>query len=66
MNASIEAHQFDTAAHWLSLATPAMQQNPQVLREKERYFLWTGNYQQSADAGREAIKKLPKDRDVVV
>ena len=66
MNAAIEAHQFDTAAHWLSLATSAMQQNPHVLREKERYFLWTGNYQQSADAGREAIKKLPNDRDVVV
>lgn len=66
MNAAIEAHRFDLAGHWLSLATPTMQQTAQVLREKERYLMWIQKYQESADVGREAIKKLPKDRDVVV
>ncbi len=36
------------------------------MREKERYLTWTGKYQESADVGREVIKKLPHDRDVVV
>jgi tetratricopeptide (TPR) repeat protein len=66
MNAGIEGKQFRLAAQWLSRATPEMQQDPQVMREKERYLLWTGKYQESAEVGHEAIKKLPRDRDVVV
>ncbi|MGA9527406.1 MAG: tetratricopeptide repeat protein [Terriglobales bacterium] len=66
INAGIEAHQFELSRQWLARATPEMQANPQFLREKERYLLWTKQYEQSADVGREAIKKLPMDRDVVV
>lgn len=66
MNAAIEAHQYPVAAKWLNRATPAMQQDAQVMREKERYLMWTEKYQESADVGHEAIKKLPRDRDVVV
>ena len=66
MNAAIEAHQFPRAAEWLARATPGMQQEPQILREKERYLAWIGKYQESADVGRHAIEKLPRDRDVVV
>jgi len=66
MNAAIEAHQFPVAAEWLRLANAQMLQDPQVLREKERYLTWTGKYEESAVVGQEAIKKLPHDRDVVV
>ena len=66
MNAAIEAHQFPLAAEWLSRASGEMQQDAQVMREKERYLTWTEKYQESADVGYEAIKKLPRDRDVVV
>jgi len=66
MNAAIEAHQFPVAAQWLGRATPQMLQEPHVMREKERYLSWVGDYQQSADVGRTAIQKLPRDRDVVV
>lgn len=66
MNAAIEAHHFPLAAQWLTRATPEMQQDDYVLREKERYLLWTQKYRESADVGQEAIKKLPNDRDVVV
>lgn len=66
MNAAIEAHKFDLAANWLQGATPEMRQDGPVLRETERYLMWAGKYQESADAGREAIKKRPQDRDVVV
>jgi tetratricopeptide (TPR) repeat protein len=66
MNAAIEAKRFPVAADWLKEATPEMQQQPLVMREKERYLSWIGDYQKSAEVGREAIKKLPGDRDVVV
>ena len=66
MNAAIEAHQFNLAGEWLARASAEMQQDPLVMRETERYLSWTGKYQESADVGREAIKKLPHDRDVVV
>jgi tetratricopeptide (TPR) repeat protein len=39
---------------------------PHILREKERYLSFKGDYQASAQVGREAIKVLPRDRDVVV
>lgn len=66
MNAGIEAHNFDLAGNWLSRATPEMMKEPQVLREKERYLSFKGDYAQSEVVGREAIKYLPRDRDVVV
>lgn len=66
MNAAIEAKHLSLAAEWLARATPAMLQHPMVMREEERYYSWKGDYQKSADIGREAIKKLPHDRDVVV
>lgn len=66
MNAAIEAHQFPLAAEWLGRANGEMLQEPHVMREKERYLSFKGDHQQSAAIGREAIKQLPRDRDVVV
>ena len=66
MNAAIEAHQFPLAGDWLNLASPGMQQNPFIMREKERYLSWTGDYKGSAEVGEQLIKTLPHDRDVVV
>ena len=66
MNAAIEAHQYPVAAQWLNRASGEMQQDAQVMREKERYLRWVGDYKQSAEVGHEAIKKLPADRDVIV
>ncbi len=66
MNAAIEAQKLDLAAVWLDRATSEMRQEPQMLRERERYLSFRGENQQSADVGREAIQVLPRDRDVVV
>lgn len=66
MNVAIETHHLPVAANWLKLATPAMRQDPHVMRQEERYLNWTEKYQESADIGHEVIKKLPDDRDVVV
>ncbi len=66
MNAGIEAHNFKLAGEWLARVDAGMENQPQVLREKERYLSFQGRYQESAQVGREAIKVLPHDRDVVV
>jgi len=66
MNAAIEAHKLDLAGVWAGRATAAMQDEPQVLREEERYLSFKGDYRQSAEIGEKVIKMLPRDRDVVV
>ena len=66
MNAAIEAHNLPVAGSWLGRVANDMRSNPQVLRETERYLSFDGKYQESADAGHEAIVVLPRDRDVVV
>ena len=66
MNAAIEAHTMDVAAVWLDRATPATEEEPLFLREKERYLTFRGEWAQSAAVGRKAIAVLPRDRDVVV
>jgi tetratricopeptide (TPR) repeat protein len=66
INAGIEAHNLALAGKWLSRVTPPMEQEPKVLREKERYLSFEGKYQESESVGLQAIKVLPDDRDVVV
>lgn len=66
MNAAIEAHNLGRAEDWLHRVTDPMANNPQVLREKERYLSFKGDYAGSEAIGEQAIKVLPKDRDVVV
>ena len=66
MNAAIEAHNLDLAGTWLSRVTSESEHEPQILREKERYLSFKGDYQASEEIAREAIKALPRDRDVVV
>ena len=66
MNAAIEAHDIPLAGRWMGRSTPDMAQEPQFLREEERYLTFKGEYQQSAQIAQQAIKALPHDRDVVV
>jgi predicted Zn-dependent protease len=66
MNAAIEAHNLGLAKDWMNRATPGMDSEPQILREKERYLSFAGQYQQSAVVGQQAISVLPQDRDVAV
>lgn len=66
MNAAIEAHNLELAGKWLARSTPDMANEPQFLREEERYLSFKGDYEQSAKIAQQAIKVLPHDRDVVV
>ena len=65
-NASLESHQLRLAKTWLDRAHGAMLQNPNVMREHERYLTWTGNYAESAKLGWQVIQKLPRDREAPV
>ncbi len=61
VNAALEAHDLDLAKQWLDRATGAMNDNPQVMRERQRYLTWTGGYQEAADLGYKVIDRLPRD-----
>ena len=65
-NAGIESKKFDLAKVWLDRADDRINQHPYVMRERERYLTWTGNYLESAKIGYQVIEKLPKDRDAAV
>ncbi len=65
-NVGIESHRFELSKKWLDRANLEMNRNPYVLRERERYLTWVGKYAQSEQVARQAIRMLPKDRDVVV
>lgn len=66
ITAAIEAHDLKLARVWVARVEPSMEREPLVLREEERYFSFKGDYQRSAELGEQAIKLLPRDRDVVV
>jgi tetratricopeptide (TPR) repeat protein len=66
INAGIEAHQLPISKSWLDRATPAQLENPQVMREHERYLTFTGKYAESAQLGYRVIEKLPHDPEAPV
>ena len=66
MNAAIESHDLPLAGIWQQRVSEKMVLVSQVLREEERYFSFMGDSQRSADLGRQAIKLIPHDREVVV
>src|SRR5256885_2214573 len=65
INSALEApgHQIPIAKIWVDRAASnaAINDNPQVMRERQRYLTFTGNYQEAADLGYKVIEKLPND-----
>jgi tetratricopeptide (TPR) repeat protein len=65
INSALEApgHQLPLAKTWVdrAAANSAINDNPQVMRERERYLTFTKNYQEAADLGYKVIEKLPND-----
>ena len=66
VNAAIEANKFELAGLWLRRAAGAMNEDPRMMRERERYLFHTGKYQESAQLGYQALQHLPKDRNASV
>ena len=65
-NAAIEAHELPLAKNWLDRATEAENQNPQVMRERERYLTFIGKYADSAQLGYKVIEKMPRDAEAPI
>ncbi len=57
MNAALEAHNTDQARQWLAHASEVVRQNPQVMREHERYLTMTRKY---CRVGRSGISGDPE------
>jgi len=66
INSAIEGHTLQVAKNWLDRANPGILNNPQVMREHERYLTMTGKYQESARLGYQVIQKLPRDPEAPV
>jgi tetratricopeptide (TPR) repeat protein len=66
INSALEGHQLPTARNWLERAKGPIAENPQVMREHERYLTMTGKYPESAELGYKVIQKLPKDPEAPV
>jgi tetratricopeptide (TPR) repeat protein len=65
-NAALEAHDLDLAKQWLDRSHDAMNNNAQVMRERERYLTWKGQYQEAADLGAKVLEQLPNDTEGAV
>lgn len=68
INSALSAHALPIAKHWVEIAgaNPAINNDPQVMREHERYLTFSGNYAESADLGYKVIQKLPRDPEAPV
>ncbi len=65
-NAAIEAQQIKLAGEWVDRAKGKMNDDPRVMRERERVLLHEGNYVESAKLGYKVLQQLPKDRNASV
>jgi Tfp pilus assembly protein PilF len=65
-NAALESHNMSQAQHWLERASAKANTSPQVMRERERYLTFKGDYVASAKLGYEVVEKLPSDREGAV
>jgi tetratricopeptide (TPR) repeat protein len=65
INSALEApgHEIPIAKTWVdrAAANAAINENPQVMRERQRYLTFTGHYEQAAELGYKVIEKLPND-----
>ena len=70
INSALErsGHELPLAKQWVDRAAvnPAVNSNPQVMRERERYLTFTGQYGDAADLGYKVIQQLPRDPEAPV
>lgn len=62
-NAAIEARKFELARTWVDRAVGSMNDDPRVMRERERYLFHAGKYRESAQLGYKVIDRMPRDRN---
>lgn len=65
-NAGLEAHDLDLAQHWLDRASGTANDNPQLMRERERYLTLQGSYLESSKLGFKVLEQLPRDKEAPI
>ncbi|HVP63477.1 MAG TPA: tetratricopeptide repeat protein [candidate division Zixibacteria bacterium] len=65
-NAAIQANRFELASNWIKRATGPLQDDPHILRERERVLFHQGKYAESARLGYRVLQVLPYDRNASV
>jgi len=65
-NAALEAHKLDLAQHWLDRAKGAANDNPHLMRERERYLTLRGSYLESSKLGFKVLEQLPHDAEAPI
>ena len=43
-----------------------MNNSTDVMRERQRYLTWKGQYQEAADLGFKVLERLPRDREAPI
>jgi tetratricopeptide (TPR) repeat protein len=68
VNSALEAQRLPAAKSWLEVAdaVPGLNENPQLMRERERYLTRTGQYEAAAALGYKVLEKLPRDPEAPV
>ncbi len=65
INSELETpgHQLQVAKTWVDRAAenPVINDNPQVMRERQRYLTFNGKYDEAAVLGYKVLQKLPND-----
>jgi tetratricopeptide (TPR) repeat protein len=65
-NAAIENGQIKLAGQWVNRAQGKTNDDPRVMRERERWLFHEGKYEESARLGYKVMEELPKDRNASV
>ncbi|HSS98590.1 MAG TPA: tetratricopeptide repeat protein, partial [Terriglobales bacterium] len=65
-NAALESHNLDLAKTWLDRANDTMNNSTDVMRERQRYLTWKGDYAPAADLGFKVLARVPRDREAPI
>jgi tetratricopeptide (TPR) repeat protein len=65
-NAALAAQQIDLSGKWVNRAKGQVANDPRVMRERARYLLHKGDFEQSAELNYKVLQELPKDRNASV
>src|ERR1044071_35534 len=65
-NAALESHNLELAKTWLDRANDTMNNSTDVMRERQRYLTWKGQYAPAAELGFKVLARLPRDREAPI
>jgi len=65
-NAALEEHNLELARHWLDRSKGETNENPRIMRERQRYLTLTGSYKEAEILGRKVLQQMPDDPEAPI